>query len=83
MRRILFGILWAVLLYFVACTLIGAVAGAIAGANDPQNSSEAGAQAGFNTVVACRMYVLAAAIAIGALGAWFRFLPGTRVKSVD
>lgn len=83
MKRLLFGILWAVVLYFGVCALIGAVAGGIAGANDPQNSAQAGSQAGFNAVMACRVYVLAAAVLIGGLGAWFRILPGTRVKIAD
>ena len=68
MIRVLFGILWIVVLYFGACILIGAVAGAIAGSNDPENASAAGAQAGYNAVVAYRIYVFAGAVAIGALG---------------
>lgn len=80
MRRILFAVVWTVVIYFGACFLVGAVAGAIAGANDPQNGAEAGARAGASAVLALRELLLLTAIFIGIVGAWLRHLPGTRLK---
>ena len=80
MKRILFGLLWAIVFYFGACVLVGAVAGGIAGGNDPQNAAAAGAKAGAETVAAVRLYLLLAAFALATFGTWLRLLPGTRRK---
>jgi hypothetical protein len=69
-KRILLGLLLAVVFYFGACVVIGGVAGAVAGANDPANASEAGALAGAEAVLKYRGYVMATAAAFGVLGAW-------------
>ena len=81
MKQALVGWLWAGGAIFGACMLVGAVAGAIAGANNPQNAAAAGYQAGYHSVLACRIYLLAGAFAIAVMGAWFRFLPGTRANN--
>lgn len=80
-KKILFGLLWFIVLYFFACIVIGAVAGAIAGAKDPQNAAEAGGQAGARAVEAVRVYLALGSLAMASVGAWKGFLPGTRRKS--
>jgi hypothetical protein len=70
MKRILIGLLLAVVFYFGACVVIGGVAGAVAGANDPENASEAGALAGAEAVLKYRAFVMATAAAFGVLGGW-------------
>jgi hypothetical protein len=79
MRRIAFGILWFVVLYFVACFVIGAIAGGIAGSRDPANAAEKGREAGARVVASSRGYIFAGSVVLSVLGAWGGILPGTRI----
>ncbi len=77
-KTIILGIVWSVVLYFVACFLVGAVAGASAGATDPENASMAGAQAGTAAVSAYRLMIFLGAVAVAIIGSWSGVLPGTK-----
>jgi hypothetical protein len=80
LKRVLFGILWCVLIYFVACILVGAVARGIAGSRDSANASAIGAQAGAKAVADLRGYIFAGAVGLSAIGTCAGALPGTRSK---
>lgn len=80
MKRVLFGVLWCIVLYFGACMLTGAIAGGMAGGDDPAHAYEAGAQAGAEAVKAWRGYYLVGAVVLAAAGTWTGWLPGTRPK---
>jgi hypothetical protein len=81
-KRILLGFLWCVVIYFVACFVVGAVAGGIAGARDLSNSSVVGQKAGAEAVDAFRGLILLGSILISGLGTWAGILPGTKSKKV-
>lgn len=83
MKRILVGMVWCVVLYFVACIMIGAVAGAIAGANDPENAAKARAEAGARVVGGNRPLILLGSTAVGVLGTVVGWLPGTKADEDD
>jgi hypothetical protein len=78
MKRVLFGVIWCVVLYFAVCIFMGAVAGGIAGSRDPANAAANGREAGRRVVAATRGYIFAGSIVVSVLGAWTGFLPGTR-----
>jgi hypothetical protein len=75
-KATILGIVWCVVLYFVACLLVGAVAGAIAGAADAGNGSAAAARAGTAAVSAYRLIIFIGAVAV--IGSWSGVLPGTK-----
>jgi amino acid transporter len=77
-KAMILGIVWCVVLYFVGCFLVGAVAGAIAGATDPDNASAAGAQAGAAVVSSYRLIIFLGAIAVASVGTSCGVLPGTQ-----
>jgi hypothetical protein len=79
-RRIIVGILWGIALYFTACAITGGVVGFIvaAKATDPTQVASQSRQAAFNVVSSIRVYFLAAAVIISAIGIWKAFLPGMR-----
>jgi hypothetical protein len=77
-RRVLFGAIWFLGLYFGACAITGGIAGGIAGAKDPEHATEAGRRAGRQIVGALHYYYLAAAVVLSVAGAWSGVLPGTR-----
>jgi len=79
MKRFIFGFLWVVVFYVGSCVVVGAVAGAIAGANHPDHAAAAGTKAGAEAVEAIRIFLALGAIALGVVGAWLRWLPGTRL----
>lgn len=81
-KPIILGIVWCLVLYFVTCFLVGAVAGGIAGAADPDNAAAAGAQAGEAAVSAYRLIIILGAVAIAFIGTWFGLLPGTKRTKV-
>ena len=83
LKRVLFGVLWCVVIYFLACILTGAVAGAIAGSRDSANASAVGAQAGAKAVADLRGYIFAGAVGLSAIGTWAGVLPGTRSKQPE
>jgi hypothetical protein len=55
-KRIVFGLIWFVVLYFGACMVTGGIAGGIAGGKDPKNAAATGAAASLKTVSALRGY---------------------------
>jgi hypothetical protein len=79
-KRILLGLGWCVVIYFVACFTVGAVAGGIAGAQNPSNASMVGQKAGTEAVEAFRGLILLGSLLISGLGTWAAILPGTKVK---
>ncbi len=80
-RRILFGIVWSVVFFFVGCFIAGGIAGGIAGAKDPQHAAEAGARAGQEVGERWSIFILLGSVALGAAGAGFGVLPGSRGES--
>jgi hypothetical protein len=82
-RRIIFGVVWCVVLYFGACMITGGIAGGQAGAKDPANAAAVGAVAGAKAVEALRVYFLMGALAIATVGTAAGILPGTQVKKSD
>jgi hypothetical protein len=79
-RRVGFGLVWCLVLYFGACFVTGAIAGGIAGGKDPANAAAAGARASMETVVPLRPYSFAGAVIHSAAGASFGVLPGTHAR---
>ncbi len=77
-RRILFGVVWCVVLYFGACMVTGGVAGAMAGNRDPANAAVVGRRAGSEAVGALRGYFVVGALLLSVGGTWAGVLPGTR-----
>ncbi len=73
-KRILCGILWWVVIYFVACFITGALAAVLTGAQ----GAEAGAQAGSAAYEAFGTYIVLGSIVLTALGTWKGVLPGTK-----
>ncbi len=76
-RRIIFGLLWFVLIYIVSCAVTGGVAGGYAGNADPANAAQAGAKAGAAAVEKIGTYLLIGSALFAAVGTYFGFLPGT------
>ena len=83
LRRIGFGVLWAIAIYSVLAVVVSAVAGGIAGAQDPQNATVAGARAGVAAVNAGRLYIVLAGVVLSAVGTWLAILPGTWKAKAD
>jgi hypothetical protein len=79
-KRIIFAIIWFVVLYFGACMVTGGIVGGMAGAKDPQNAAAAGAKASLETVSALRIYFLIGAAGLSIAGAWAGILPGTAIQ---
>jgi hypothetical protein len=81
-RRVLFAIVWCVVLYFGTCIVIGGIAGGMATANlqEGQDAAAIGAQAGASVVGQYRPIIGLGAIALACVGSYFQFLPGTRKK---
>ena len=83
MKRVIFGIIWCVVIYFVACVVAGAIAGGIAGANDPANAAQAGQEAGARVVGENRMWFVLGAVVVSVVGTVTGFLPGTKSNKKD
>lgn len=81
LRKITFGTIWFLVLYFGSCALIGGIAGGMAGAKDPENAAYVGALAGAAAVEPIKYYLLAASLLTAILGAYKGFLPGLRKKT--
>jgi predicted RNA-binding Zn-ribbon protein involved in translation (DUF1610 family) len=79
-RRILFGVVWTIVFYFVACMVTGGVIGAQVGSENPGNPNvneliQARVQ---QTVLRVAGYIFLGSAVVAGLGAWARVLPGTR-----
>ena len=83
MKRVIFGFIWCVVIYLVACTVAGAIAGGLAGANNPANAAQAGAEAGARFVGENRMWFALGAVVVSVVGTITGFLPGTKTKKDD
>jgi amino acid transporter len=83
MKKILFGMVWCVAFYFIACGVVGGVAGAKAGKNAGSATlgSQRGAVAGAKAVEENHVYIIYAAIALSVLGTALSILPGTRQRN--
>jgi len=77
-RRVFFGILWFIFIYFAACFIVGAIAGGIAGADDPEHAREAGAVAGRAAVANVILWIVGGSLVIAVGGSVAGVLPGTR-----
>ncbi len=84
-RRIVLGIIWFVVLYFLGCFGVGAIAGGIAGASiEPgQNAAEVGSKAGAAATQACLPLIALGALVLASVGSFLGFLPGTRPKKAQ
>lgn len=80
MNKVLFGIVWCVVLYFGICGIVGGVAGAKAGRNARGSAmaSQLGGIAGGKAVRENHIVIVAGAIALAIAGSATGILPGTR-----
>lgn len=80
MKRIIFGLIWCVLLYFGTCMVVGGVAGFIAssGAENVEDASAKGSGAGVAAVQTGRLWILFGSILTGTVASYLRILPGTK-----
>jgi hypothetical protein len=80
MKKLLFGLLWFVVLYFLFCAGVGAVAGAAAGSQSKNTAAaqKAGQIAGAKAVSENLGLIVGAALTLSILGCGFGILPGTR-----
>jgi hypothetical protein len=79
-KRMLLGLLWTVVLYFVASYVAGAIVGSIAGGKDPDNRVAASARAIEEFSRRWGPVLLIGSVLLSTAGAIFSFLPGTRPK---
>jgi predicted nucleic acid-binding Zn ribbon protein len=77
-RKVLFGLLWWVVLYLAISFIVGGVVGGIAGAKDPQHAREAGARAGEELGRRYGVLFIVGSAILAFAGAGFGVLPGTR-----
>ena len=84
LRKILFGLVWLIALYFGIGLAIGSVVGAMAGAGepDPQKAFELGRAAGAS-VAWLKPYVFFGSAVFVVIGAAKGWLPGTRRRPVE
>jgi hypothetical protein len=77
-RKLLFGLLWWIVLYMATSVLAAGIAGGIAGSRDPQNAQAAGRRAGTEVgeKYGAAMLLGSAIVAFSCAG--FGVLPGTR-----
>ena len=80
MKRVLFGIMWAVVLYFVGSVIVGGIAGGKAGVleKEPQRAAQIGAKAGAEAADSLRLVILGGAVGLAIVGSVMRILPGTK-----
>jgi hypothetical protein len=83
MKKLLFGLLWFVVLYFMFCTGVGAFAGAKVGSQykNAAAAQEAGGKAGAKAVSDNFGFIVGGALTLSILGSGFGLLPGTRTKT--
>jgi hypothetical protein len=80
-KKVLFGFVWCVVFYFVACMFVGGVAGGIAGTKYPGNipaAQEAGRIAGEKAVTQYLPYIAFSSVTLAILGSGAGILPGTK-----
>ncbi len=80
MKKLLFGILWTVVIYFGTCMTVGAIVGAIAGSKPGLSQADIQyvAQAAAEKAVSENLLLIAAwAVLSSALGSVAGILPGT------
>ena len=82
-QKVMMGLVWFAVFYFLACVIVGGVAGAMAGANDPAHAQQAGGIAGQQAVTKYYYVILFGSIALATVGAATGILPGTRSKPKD
>ena len=82
MKKLLFGFVWFVVLYFTFCAGVGGVAGAKAGSQykNAAAAKEAGGIAGAQAVSENFGFIVGGALTLSILGSGFGLLPGTRAK---
>ena len=80
LKKVIFGLIWLVVLYFLTCAVAGGIAGGIAGANDPQHAAEAGARASMTLVGKYRPVFFLGALGLAVVGTIMEWLPGTKVQ---
>jgi hypothetical protein len=82
MKKLLFGFLWFLALYFVFCMGVGAVAGANAGSKykNAAAAQKAGGIAGAKAVNDNFGLIVGGALMLSILGSGFGLLPGTRCR---
>ena len=80
MKKLLFGFVWFVVLYFVFCAGVGAIAGGIAGSQHTNTAAaqKAGQIAGAKAVTENLGFIVGGALMLSILGCGFGLLPGTR-----
>jgi hypothetical protein len=83
MRKVLFGFVWFIVLYFVGCMGVGGVAGGIAGSRETNRAAAqmAGGRAGGKAVTENYGLIVGGAVTLSILGSGFGILPGTRSRS--
>src|SRR5262249_51884337 len=80
MKKLLFGFVWFVLLYFVLCAGVGAFAGAKVGLQykNAAAAQQASQKAGAKAVSENLGFIVGGALMLAILGSGFGLLPGTR-----
>ena len=82
LKKIFFGIIWFVVIYFGICFIVGGIAGFVAGAENPENASQAGAAAGAAAVQKYLLFIFLGSIGAVIAGTVTEVLPGTKSKAV-
>jgi len=80
LRKIAFGLLWFVVLYFTSAVILGGIAGGMAGTGNAQDAYAAGQQAGKAVVTRYAHWLLLGSALLAGVGAASGFLPGTRTR---
>jgi hypothetical protein len=82
LQRLVFAIIWSVVLFIGSFIMATGIAGGIAGAKDPEHGAEARAHAGEYVADNFTGWIFAGSVVIATAGSLFGVLPGTREKEV-